>query len=65
MTDEIISILDVMAREVVEMLTELDEEDAIAIYACKDGSYEVLSISNGAREETVAREGGCQCAQRT
>jgi len=42
-----------MAREVVEMLIELDEEDAIAIYACKDGSYEVFSISDGAREETV------------
>lgn len=58
MNDEIVSILDAMARDVVEMLTELDEEDAVAIYACKDGSYEVLSISDETRKETVVREGG-------
>lgn len=54
MTDAIIKLLDAMARDVVEMLTELDEEDAVAIYACKDGSYEVLSV-DGASEEAVTR----------
>ena len=53
MTNEIVGILDAMARDVVDMLTELDEEDAIAIYACKDGTYEVFSISDETREEMV------------
>lgn len=54
MTDEIIGILDATARDVVDLLMEVDEADAVVIYACKDGSYEVLSI-DGMSEEAVTR----------
>lgn len=54
MTDEIIKLLDATARDVVDLLMELDETDAVVIYACKDGTYEVLSV-DGAIEEAVTR----------
>lgn len=54
MKDEIIGILDATARDVVDLLMEVDEADAVVIYACKDGSYEVLSI-DGMSEEAVTR----------
>lgn len=52
--DEIVNILDGYARDVVELLIEADETDAVVIYACRDGSYEVLSV-DGISEETVAK----------
>ena len=52
--DEIVNILDGYARDVVELLIEADETDAVVIYASKDGSYEVLSI-DGMSEEAVTR----------
>lgn len=54
MTEEIIGILDATARDVVDLLREVDDADAVVIYACKDGTYEVLSI-DGASEEAVTR----------
>lgn len=54
MTDEIIRILDATARDVVDLLMEVDDADAVVIYASKDGSYEVLSI-DGMSEEAVTR----------
>lgn len=54
MTDEIISILDATARDLVDLLVEVDDADAVVIYASKDGSYEVLSI-DGAIEEAVTK----------
>ena len=54
MTDEIIKLLDATARDVVDLLMEVDDADAVVIYACKDGSYEVLSI-DGISEEAVTR----------
>ena len=54
MTDEIISILDATARDLVDLLMEVDDADAVVIYASKDGSYEVLSI-DGMSEEAVTR----------
>ena len=54
MTDEIIKLLDATARDVVDLLMEADETDAVVIYACKDGTYEVLSV-DGASEEAVTR----------
>lgn len=54
MTDEIIKLLDATARDVVDLLMEVDETDAVVIYASKDGSYEVLSI-DGMSEEAVTR----------
>ena len=54
MTDEIIGILDATARDVVDLLMEVDDADAVVIYASKDGSYEVLSI-DGMSEEAVTR----------
>lgn len=54
MRDEIVNILDGYARDVVELLIEADETDAVVIYASKDGSYEVLSI-DGMSEEAVTR----------
>jgi len=53
-TDEIIRILDATARDVVDLLMEVDDADAVVIYASKDGSYEVLSI-DGMSEEAVTR----------
>jgi len=53
-TDEIIGILDATARDVVDLLMEVDDADAVVIYASKDGSYEVLSI-DGMSEEAVTR----------
>jgi len=53
-TDEIIRILDATARDVVDLLMEVDDADAVVIYASKDGSYEVLSI-DGMNEEAVTR----------
>lgn len=54
MTEEIIGILDATARDVVDLLMEVDDADAVVIYASKDGSYEVLSI-DGMSEEAVTR----------
>lgn len=54
MTDEIIKLLDATARDVVDLLIEVDDADAVVIYASKDGSYEVLSI-DGMSEEAVTR----------
>ena len=54
MTDEIIKLLDATARDVVDLLIEIDDADAVVIYASKDGSYEVLSI-DGMSEEAVTR----------
>lgn len=54
MTDEIIKLLDATARDLVNLLVEVDEADAVVIYACKDGTYEVLSV-DGASEEAVTR----------
>lgn len=54
MTDEIIKLLDATARDVVDLLMEVDDADAVVIYACKDGTYEVLSI-DGMSEEAVTR----------
>ena len=54
MTDEIIKLLDATARDVVDLLMEVDDADAVVIYACKDGSYEVLSV-DGMSEEAVTR----------
>lgn len=54
MTDEIIKLLDATARDVVDLLMEVNETDAVVIYACKDGTYEVLSV-DGAGEEAVTR----------
>lgn len=54
MTDEIIKLLDATARDVVDLLMEVDDADAVVIYASKDGSYEVLSI-DGMSEEAVTR----------
>lgn len=54
MSEEIIGILDATARDVVDLLMEVDETDAVVIYACKDGTYEVLSV-DGASEEAVTR----------
>lgn len=54
MRDKIVNILDGYARDVVELLIEADETDAVVIYASKDGSYEVLSI-DGMSEEAVTR----------
>lgn len=54
MTDEIIKLLDATARDLVDLLMEVDEADAVVIYASKDGSYEVLSI-DGMSEEAVTR----------
>lgn len=54
MTDEIIKLLDATARDVVDLLIEVDDADAVVIYACKDGTYEVLSI-DGMSEEAVTR----------
>jgi len=53
-TEEIIGILDATARDVVDLLMEVDDADAVVIYASKDGSYEVLSI-DGMSEEAVTR----------
>jgi hypothetical protein len=53
-TDEIIKLLDATARDVVDLLMEVDDADAVVIYASKDGSYEVLSI-DGMSEEAVTR----------
>jgi hypothetical protein len=55
-TDEIIKLLDATARDVVDLLMEVDDADAVVIYASKDGSYEVLSI-DGMSEEAVTRSG--------
>lgn len=54
MKDEIIKLLDATARDVVDLLMEVDETDAVVIYACKDGTYEVLSV-DGMSEEAVTR----------
>ena len=54
MTEETIKLLDATARDVVDLLMEVNETDAVVIYACKDGSYEVLSV-DGASEEAVTR----------
>ena len=54
MKDEIIKLLDATARDVVDLLIEVDDADAVVIYASKDGSYEVLSI-DGMSEEAVTR----------
>lgn len=53
-TDEIIKLLDATARDVVDLLMEVDDADAVVIYASKDGTYEVLSV-DGASEEAVTR----------
>lgn len=54
MTEETIKLLDATARDVVDLLMEVNETDAVVIYACKDGSYEVLSV-DGASEEAVTK----------
>ena len=54
MTEETIKLLDATARDVVDLLMEVNETDAVVIYACNDGSYEVLSV-DGISEETVAK----------
>lgn len=54
MSEETISILDAIARDVVDLLMEADEADAVVIYASRDGSYEVLSV-DGISEKVVSK----------